>query len=218
DSPGGEVYGADEAATVIRGVRASKPVVAVANSLAASAAYYLASQANELLVTPSGEVGSIGVYAVHEDWSAALDEGGVKVTFVSAGEGKTDGNDAQPLSDTAKADMQAAVDRYYSMFTAAVAKGRGVSVDRVRSEWKAKVYGAKQAVEVGMADAVGTLDDAIRRASALARARSAAPSATSLESVLLVPKDWAAELAGAAMDDIEAEVDADVMARLRERG
>jgi signal peptide peptidase SppA len=177
DSPGGEVYGVDELATEFRQGRSVKPIVAVANSLTASAAYYLASQAEEVFVTPSGEIGSIGVYGAHEDWSKALDQFGVTVTLISAGEGKTDGNMFEPLSDEARADMQSAVDRYYGQFTSAVSKGRKVGVDTVRADWKARVYGAKDAVAIGMADAVGTLEDAIRRAASLGQARRATAAA-----------------------------------------
>lgn len=181
DSPGGEVYGVEELATAIRAARGTKPIVGVANSLSASASYYLSAQVDELFVTPSGEIGSIGVYGAHEDWSAALDQMGIAVTLVSAGEGKTAGNMFEPLSDGARADMQAAVDRYYGMFTAAVSKGRKVAVETVRSTWQAKVYGAKEAVAIGMADSVGTLDDAIRRAGALAQERRALAAARDLD-------------------------------------
>lgn len=177
DSPGGEVSGIEELATEMRQARSAKPTVAVANSMAASAAYYLAAQASEVLVTPSGEIGSVGVYAAHEDWSRALDQLGVTVTLVSAGEGKVDGNMFEPLTDEVRADMQMDIDRYYQMFTSAVAKGRGVAVDQVRNEWKAKVYGAKEAVSIGMADAVGTLDDAIRRANSISQDRKATAAA-----------------------------------------
>lgn len=173
DSPGGEVSGIEELATEIRQARSTKPIVAVANSLAASAAYYLTAQASEVLVTPSGEIGSVGVYAAHEDWSRAIDQMGVTVTLVSAGEGKVNGNMFEPLSDEVRGEMQSDVDRYYQMFVSAVSKGRSVSVETVRKDWKAKVYGAKEAVAIGMADAVGTLDDAVRRANAITQDRKA---------------------------------------------
>lgn len=176
DSPGGEVYGVEELAQQIRAATSVKPVLAVANAMAASAAYWLAAQASELWVTPSGEVGSVGVYAMHEDWSRALDSMGVTVTLVSAGEGKTAGNPAQPLSDSALADLQSAVDRFYGMFSASVAKGRGVPASKVRDTWQAKMYGAEDAVRLGLADKVGTLEETIQRAgkAAIGRARLAA--------------------------------------------
>ncbi|MDQ2963225.1 MAG: S49 family peptidase, partial [Pseudomonadota bacterium] len=89
DSPGGSVYGVQELADEIYAARAQKPIYAVANTLAASAAYWLGSAASEFYVTPSGEVGSIGVYAAHEDWSKALDIAGIKTTLISAGQHKT---------------------------------------------------------------------------------------------------------------------------------
>lgn len=184
DSPGGEVSGVDELAREIRQARGGKPIVAVSNALAASAAYYLAAQADEILVTPSGEIGSIGVYGGHMDWSGFLDQMGIVVTLVSAGEGKTDGNPFEPLAEQARADIQADVDRYYAMFVSAVTKGRratGVTSEQVRGDWKAKVYGAKKAVEIGMADAVGTLEDAVRRAGALARDRRNTAASVDLE-------------------------------------
>lgn len=170
DSPGGEVYGVAELAAAIREARASKPVVSVANSLSASAAYWAAAQATEVMVTPSGEVGSVGVYALHQDVSAAAEREGVKYTFISAGKYKTEGSPYAPLGEEAMAAMQSNVDRYYGMFVGDLAKGRRVSVEQVRDGFgQGRVVGAKAAVEAGMADSVGTLDDAIRRASALAR-------------------------------------------------
>lgn len=175
DSPGGEVSGVTEAASVIREVRAKKPVVAVASTLAASAAYWLASQADEVLVSPGGEVGSIGVYGIHVDLSAALEKEGVKATLVSAGKYKVEGNPFEPLGEDARAAMQEAVDRYYGMFVADVAKGRRASATAVRGGFgEGRVVGAKQAVELGMADGIGTLDDALRRAGSIGLARRSA--------------------------------------------
>lgn len=173
DSPGGEVYGVAELAQVIREARAAKPIVSHANSLAASAAYWAAAQASEVMVTPSGEIGSVGVYALHQDASKAAESEGVKYTYISAGKYKTEGHPYEPLGEEALAAMQANVDRYHAMFVSDLAKGRHVSVEHVRDGFgQGRVVGAKAAVEAGMADSVGTLDDAIRRAAGLARERS----------------------------------------------
>lgn len=162
ESPGGAVNGIEEAATEINRARSIKPVYAVANHLAASAAYWLGSQAERLYVSPSGEVGSIGVFAQHDDVSKALEQEGIKSTLVSAGKYKTDGSPYEPLTDTARAHLQARVDDYYTAFVKAVARGRGVSADVVRGGYgEGRVVGARQAVREGMADAVGTFDDAL---------------------------------------------------------
>ena len=98
DSPGGSVYGVGELAAEIMQARGIKNVVAIANSLAASAAYWIGCAANEFYITPGGEVGSIGVWQAHEDWSAAMAEAGVKTTLISAGKYKTEGNPYQQKS------------------------------------------------------------------------------------------------------------------------
>jgi signal peptide peptidase SppA len=169
DSPGGEVSWVEELAMIVRAARGSKPIIAVASCQMCSAAYYIGAQADELFVTPSGEAGSIGVWNAHEDWSVAYDQFGVKVTLLYAGEHKVDGNPFEPLSDEAKAEMQAEVDRYYAMFVGAVSKGRKVPAKTIQGKWQAKIYGAPAAVELGLADKVGTLDDAIARAAQLGR-------------------------------------------------
>lgn len=169
-SPGGAVQGVEELAAEIYAARDVKPIVAVANHLAASAAYWLAVAANELYVAPSGEVGSIGVFAAHQDVSRALEQAGVTVNLISAGKFKTEGSPYQPLGEEARAAIQARVDDYYAAFVKGVAHGRGVSAADVRGGFgEGRVVGAAEAVRLGMADKIGTLDDAIARAARLAR-------------------------------------------------
>jgi capsid assembly protease len=135
----------------------------VAAPMAASAAYWLAAQASRLLVMGSGQVGSIGVYGVHEDVSKAAERIGVKTTLVSAGKYKTEGNPWEPLSDPARADMQAKVDAHYRQFTDDVAFGRGVSPSAVvKGYGEGRMLLARDAVKAGMVDALGGLDDVIR--------------------------------------------------------
>lgn len=164
DSPGGSVYGVEELANEIISSRSEKPIVGLANSLAASAAYWVGAACSELYVTPSGEVGSIGVWQAHEDWSKALDDAGVKTTFISAGKYKVEGNYTEPLGEEAREFMQSRVDDYYAAFTKAVSKGRGVGIDVVRKDFgQGRVYGAQQAVSAGMVDGVMTFDDVVKK-------------------------------------------------------
>lgn len=162
DSPGGTVSGVDELAAEIYAARKQKKITAVSNCLCASAAYWLASQASELCVSPSSLTGSIGVYQLHEDDSSALDNMGVKFTFISAGKYKTEGNSFQPLDDEARAAMQDTVDSFYSMFTKAVARGRGVAVKAVVNGFgQGRCLTAQDAVKQGLADRVATLDEVL---------------------------------------------------------
>jgi signal peptide peptidase SppA len=109
DSPGGSVAMVSEMAGEIRVARGRKPIIAVANSMAASAAYWIGSQADEFVATKSSLVGSVGVYGVHEDISGMQEQMGIKSTVVSAGKHKADGLPFGPLSDDAKAHWQSLV-------------------------------------------------------------------------------------------------------------
>ena len=164
DSPGGSVYGVAELADEIISARAQKPVIAIANSLAASAAYWIGACASEFYVTPGGEVGSIGVWQAHQDYSKAMDEAGVKTTLISAGKFKVEGNPYTPLDEDAQAFMQSRVDDYYAAFTKAVAKGRGVSIAQVRDGMgQGRVLGAEAALASNMVDGIASLDDVVRK-------------------------------------------------------
>ena len=162
DSPGGSVYGIQEVAAMISAVGKSKPVVAFANSLAASAAYWLGCAASEFYCTPSGEVGSIGVWQAHMDISQMMADAGVKTTIISAGKYKVEGNPYEPLDEDAQAFMQSRIDDYYAAFCSAVAKSRGVSVSDVQSGMgQGRVLGADAAVKAGMIDGVMTAGQVI---------------------------------------------------------
>jgi signal peptide peptidase SppA len=172
DSPGGTVDLVPETAARIREAkRADRPIIAVANTLAASAAYWIASAADELVVTPSGEVGSIGVYMMHEDVSEFLRARGVIVTFIAAGPRKVEGNAFEPLSAEARSYLQDQVLEYYEMFTRDVALARGVPQSVVKADPEesdrhfggGRTYIGRRAVELGMADRVATLEETIAR-------------------------------------------------------
>jgi signal peptide peptidase SppA len=164
DSPGGSVYGVAELADEILAARKIKPIVAIANSMAASAAYWIGCSASELYVTPGGEVGSIGVWQAHQDMSAALDYAGIKTTLISAGKYKTEGNPYAALDEDATAFLQSRVDDYYGAFVAAVAKGRGVGVASVRDGMgQGRVLGADAALAQRMVDGIATMPEVIRK-------------------------------------------------------
>lgn len=181
NSPGGVTDGCVELANDMRALRGTKPIIAQVNTMAASAAYWLATQADEVVVTPSGAVGSIGVYTVHEDISAWLDAEGIKETLISAGKFKVEGNPYEPLSEEARAYIQADVDAFHSMFIDAVAAGRDQSAATVREDFgQGRMVLAADAVKRGMADRVATLEETLNRygasmhgAAAPARARAA---------------------------------------------
>lgn len=164
DSPGGTVPGVQELADQMFALRGVKKQIAQVNSLAASAAYWLASQADEIVSIPSGTTGNIGVFTVHEDLSQLLEREGVKVTLISAGKYKTAGNPFEPLSDDERAVIQARVDDAYAQFVKAVARGRGVSANDVRNGYgEGRALKAKDAKAAGLIDRISTMDETIGR-------------------------------------------------------
>lgn len=160
DSGGGHVSGCFDVVDRIYAARDIKPIRAVADEFAYSAAYAIASAASTITVARTGGVGSIGVLRVHYDMSQAMEQYGVKVTFIQAGEHKTDGDSMKPLSDDAKARMQVRIDELYELFVSTVARNRGIDAQAIR-DTEALTFSASEAVSNGLADSIGSLDDAI---------------------------------------------------------
>ena len=177
DSPGGSVYGVAELADEIIAARSLKPIVAIANSLAASAAYWIGCSASKFYVTPGGEVGSIGVWQAHFDYSQAFAADGVAPTLISAGKFKVEGNPYAPLDAEAHAFMQSRVDDYYLEFCKGIARGRGVPIAQVRNGMgQGRVLGADAAVGQSMVDGVRSLTQLIESLQRRNQARKSPPT------------------------------------------
>lgn len=164
DSPGGSTKFCTETAALVRDARGTKPIVAVANTLCASAAYWIGSQADEFYASPSAMVGSIGVLTAHTDISGMEEKAGMKTTVVSAGDNKAEFSPFAPLSDDARAALQGLVDSDYAMFVADVAEGRGVSEAKVLADFgQGRVVPAQAALAAGMVDGVATFEETVSR-------------------------------------------------------
>lgn len=151
DSPGGEVGGLFDLVDFIYESRDQKPIYAYANDSAFSAAYAIASACSEIFINRTSGVGSIGVIATHTDVSEADKQMGVKYTTIFAGSKKNDLSPHEPLSESAKDELQEEVNRLYDMFLWTVARNRGVSVELVRATQAATYYGSN-AIQIGLAD------------------------------------------------------------------
>ncbi|MGV0954594.1 MAG: S49 family peptidase [Fluviibacter sp.] len=150
-SPGGEVSGVYDAAMAV--AKFNKPIAALANDMMTSAAYLIASQANTIYATPTADVGSIGVVVAHFDVSRAMEAQGVRVTLITAGEHKADGNPYEPLPTDVVIETKAKLEKSRRQFATVVASKRGVSVDSLL-ETEASVYSASDARRLGLVDAV----------------------------------------------------------------
>ncbi len=180
DSPGGEVGGLFDLAGEIFAGRQEKPIYAIANDAAFSAAYAIASSAERLFVTSTGGVGSVGVIAIHVDQSGFDEKVGRKYTAVFAGAKKNDFNPHEPLSGSAKDDLQMEIDRLYDMFVSLVSQNRQMKTALVRNTEAGLFYGAK-AISAGLADQVGTRDQALAAVTGAAKSRKQVRVAASAE-------------------------------------
>jgi len=159
-SPGGEVAGNFDLVDSMYALRGQKQVRAFAHEYAYSAAYSIASVADHIAMSRTGGVGSIGVITMHVDMSKALDDAGYKVTFIYSGKHKKDGNSFEPLPADVQARIQARVDELRQVFVATVARNRGMKEQAVH-DTEALTYSPSEAMSVGLADSVGSLDDAV---------------------------------------------------------
>lgn len=212
DSPGGEATGMFSLAEQIRQIGQTKPVVAFVNDMAASAAYGIASAANQIVVSPTSIVGSIGVVMTHMDRSKQMERSGVKPTLIYAGAHKVDGNPFGPLSETVQADLQGEVMKFYDQFVALVARGRpGMSEQAIRNT-EARTYIGQDAIDNGLADRIATLDEVLNDLSATARGASIRRTgfAMSKPNEAVAPQ---AEIAG-----ISPEAHAEAVAKARAEG
>jgi len=164
DTFGGTYPGIPELANKIYQARDQKKIVAHVNAAAGSGGLWLAAAAGEVVITPSGEAGSVGAYMRHVDQTGLNEELGIKYDYISYGEFKTEGNPDEPLEDETREYLQGKVDRIGKEFEQALAKFRGVSLSKVQKDFgRGRMLDAKQAVEVGMVDRIATFEQTIQR-------------------------------------------------------
>lgn len=158
DSPGGSIGGIQELADAIYAARSVKPVFAYASDQAASACYWLGAQASRLTANRAALLGSIGVFVVAVDASRFYESAGIKVQVIRAGDLKGAGTFGTPISDAQVAEWQAMVDGAAALFVDAVARGRGMAPEAAKALATGAVWYAAEAVGLGLADGVESLD------------------------------------------------------------
>lgn len=171
DSPGGEVNGAFDLADHIYQSRGVKPITAVVNESAFSAAYLIASAADRIVLPRTAGVGSVGVIATHTEFSRWEEDNGITVTHIYAGARKADYSPHKPLSEEAAAALRELVDDTYMLFVETVARNRNMEPAAV-VDTEAAIYVGKKAVKAGLADQVAPVDQAMRIAASAKKPRA----------------------------------------------
>jgi ClpP class serine protease len=204
ESPGGEAAGMIDISERILAARKDKPVWAVANSYAFSAAYGIGGSAEKLFVPRLCQVGSIGAVCVHVDQSMSDKAMGLRYTAIFSGARKIDGWDHAPLSDDARASMQAGIDHCRAEFAALVARQGRMTVDEAMAT-EAGVFHDQGAVSAKLADVVGTFEDALRELSGGQSRGSSAQLASTKPEVAMATKPTANEKPAAEAPKAEVE-------------
>ena len=160
ESGGGGVPGTAETARLIADIKETKPVIGLAGGYMCSGAYWIGSACSELYCSNTTEVGSIGVYQTHISMAKVLEEEGIKVTLIKAGKQKALGNQYTDLTEEDLSILQQRIDNLYNIFMSEVAGYRGVSFDKVKSEWAdARLFTGEEAVRAGLVDDIATVDE-----------------------------------------------------------
>lgn len=163
DSPGGTVDGTQALAEKVLAARGKKPIIALADGMMCSAAYWIGSSADKVFAASgTTQVGSIGVVASHLDISGREAQIGIKTTEISAGKFKRIASNYEPLSADGRSNIQATVDYLYSLFVGHVAKARRVSENTVLNQMAdGRVFIGKQAQSAGLIDGIQSIEECI---------------------------------------------------------
>lgn len=158
DTNGGEAAGCFDLARYIKKASAIKPIIGYASEKALSAGYAIISACSEVIVPESGELGSIGVVAIHQDFSKRLTREGIKITPLYCGKEKVMGNSFEPLTEDVKEKIMGSIRNNYESFVSLVSANRNIDPDTVRNT-EAGVFSAKEAIELGLADEIMSFNE-----------------------------------------------------------
>ncbi len=170
NSPGGSAYASEQIWHAVINVKAKKPVVVSMGGYAASGGYYISCAANYIYSEPTTITGSIGIFGMFPDFSGLLTEKlGVKFDEVKTNKHAAFGTIARPFNEEELALLDQYIGRGYELFRKRVADGRKLSVDAVEEIAQGRVWLGNDALGIKLVDAIGSLDDAVKKAAQLAK-------------------------------------------------
>lgn len=168
NSPGGSVVASEEISAAIKKAKKEKPVVAWLGEIATSGGYFVASASDYIVADPASITGSIGVISIFPEYSRLFEKIGLNMTVIKAGKYKDFSTGFRPLTEEEKAMMEELIYETYELFIKEVSENRNLSEDYVKSVAEGRIYSGNKAVELKLADEVGSFDDAVKKAAEMA--------------------------------------------------
>lgn len=167
DSPGGGVGPSQEIYDEVRRIDAEKPIIVSMGSVAASGGYYIAAPARRIFANPGTLTGSIGVIMEFTNFQELLEKIGLSNEVVKSGKHKDIGSPVRPMTEEDRTLLQALIDDVHTQFVEAIAAGRRLEIQKVRTLADGRIFTGRQARELGLVDELGNLDAAVRYAGKL---------------------------------------------------
>ena len=161
NSPGGSAFGSEQMWFAAKQLREKKPLIVSMSDYAASGGYYMSCIADTIMAQPTTLTGSIGIFGMFPNFEGIADKIGVNFSTVKTNEIADLGNAMRPMTDSERAIIQNHINRGYELFISRCAEGRGVSGNEIKQVAEGRVWTGADALELGLVDVLGGLDDAI---------------------------------------------------------
>lgn len=168
NSPGGSAYASEQIWKAIEDLKAKKPVVVSMGDYAASGGYYISSNASKIYAQPTTLTGSIGIFGMFPNIEGLTNKVGLSFDNVKTNKFSDYGDVARPMSEQEKAILQQYIERGYRLFLRRCSEGRNIPLETLEKIAEGRVWTGKQALEIGLVDAIGGIDDALKEAANLA--------------------------------------------------
>lgn len=168
DSPGGDAMTSEIILNAMRKLKGKKPLVVSLGNIAASGGYYIACLGDKIYASPMTITGSIGVLAAFPNMTGLAERIGINAEQVNSHKNAMGYSLFEPLNDGFKNSTKSAIEKVYTTFKSRVSEGRSLNMEKVEDLSKGRIWSGKDAVENGLVDAIGGLEDAIQATAEMA--------------------------------------------------
>jgi len=168
NSPGGSALTSDIIWREVELAKKVKPVIVSMGNVAASGGYYIAVGANKIFAEPTTITGSIGVFGTVPNLTELADNVGINAEQVGTNKNAVEYSLFEPMQESFKNQVQESIEETYETFLQRVSQGRGMTMAQVDSVAQGRVWSGTEALEIGLVDELGNLDDAISAAAEMA--------------------------------------------------